>query len=74
MGSDALAERQAKAVSEGRGNSRGEDKSRRLIGQLIGGSVAGAVALVPSTRTMYGPLTSAVMTALSVYGTGALSC
>ena len=74
MGSDVLAERQAKAVSEGRVNSRGEDKQRMLIGKLIGGAVVGVVVLVPSTRTMYGPLTSATMTALSVYGTGALSC
>ena len=64
----------AKAVKEGRVNSRGEDKIRRDLGIAIGVTWLAAVALVPSLRTAYGPLTSAAMTSMAVYGTGAMSC
>jgi len=74
MAGDSIAERHSKAVAEGRVNSRSEDKIRRTTGTIIGGAVAGAFAVVPSVRTMYGPLTSGAMTAMAVYGTGAMSC
>ena len=54
MGSDSIAERQGKAVAEGRVNSRSEDKMRRLVGTCIGGGVASAFAVLPSVRSMYG--------------------
>jgi len=63
-------DRFSKAVSQGRINSRTEDKTRKFAGALILAGTATAFALNDSVRHMYGPLTQALGAGLSVFLTG----